>query len=95
MNVFLEFKRWAAPRMQRVPDTVPVVIAELVVSVAGLLSANTVHAEERIYRCGNEYTNTVSEAQLKTCKLSAGGNVTVSVFGRALVLLSGKLKFTS
>ena len=34
-------------------------------------------ADERIYRCGNEYTNTVSEAQAKTCKLIAGGNITV------------------
>ncbi len=32
---------------------------------------------ERIYRCGNEYTNTVSEAQAKNCKVISGGNVTV------------------
>jgi hypothetical protein len=34
-------------------------------------------AEDRIYRCGNEYTNTVSEAQAKNCKLISGSNVTV------------------
>ena len=34
-------------------------------------------ADERIYRCGNEYTNTVTEAQAKTCKLISGGNVTI------------------
>lgn len=34
-------------------------------------------AQDRIYRCGNEYTNTVSEAQAKQCKLVSGGNVTV------------------
>ena len=34
-------------------------------------------AQERIYRCGNEYTNTVSEANAKNCKLISGGNVTV------------------
>lgn len=34
-------------------------------------------ADDRIYRCGNEYTNTVTEAQSKTCKLISGGNVTV------------------
>jgi hypothetical protein len=34
-------------------------------------------AQERIYRCGNEYTNTVSEGQAKNCKLVSGGNVTV------------------
>ena len=37
----------------------------------------SVHAQERIYRCGNQYTNTVSEAQAKGCKLVEGGNVTV------------------
>jgi vacuolar-type H+-ATPase subunit I/STV1 len=36
-----------------------------------------VFAQERIYRCGNEYTNTVSESQAKNCKLVSGGNVTV------------------
>jgi type IV secretory pathway VirB4 component len=40
-----------------------------------VLSANA--AEDRIYRCGNEYTNTVSDAQAKTCKLISSGNVTV------------------
>ncbi len=34
-------------------------------------------AEDRIYRCGNEYTNTVSEAQAKNCKLISSSNVTV------------------
>lgn len=34
-------------------------------------------AQDRIYRCGNEYTNTVSEAQAKNCKLLSGGNVTI------------------
>ena len=34
-------------------------------------------ADERIYRCGNEYTNTVTEAQAKTCKLIPSANVTV------------------
>lgn len=34
-------------------------------------------AEERIYRCGNEYTNTATEEQMKSCKLVTGGNVTI------------------
>ena len=42
---------------------------------AGWLSAHA--ADDRIYRCGNEYTNTVTEAQSKSCKLISGGNVTV------------------
>ena len=47
------------------------------ISLATVLLANTALAQERIYRCGNEYTNTVSEAQAKNCKLISGGNVTV------------------
>jgi len=34
-------------------------------------------AQGAIYRCGNEYTNTVPEAQRANCKLVEGGNVTV------------------
>lgn len=41
------------------------------------LASSLAQAQDRIYRCGNEYTNTVSEAQAKQCKLLSGGNVTV------------------
>lgn len=34
-------------------------------------------AQDRIYRCGNEYTNNASEAKERGCKLVKGGNVTV------------------
>lgn len=34
-------------------------------------------AQDRIYRCGNAYTNTVTQEQAKKCKLLEGGNVTV------------------
>ncbi len=34
-------------------------------------------AQERIYRCGNEYTNTLPNGQSKGCKLIEGANVTV------------------
>ena len=34
-------------------------------------------AQERIYRCGNEYTNTATEEQAKNCKLVSGGNITI------------------
>lgn len=47
----------------------PIFVASMFLGVA--------HAQDRIYRCGNEYTNTVSEAQAKNCKLISGGNVTV------------------
>lgn len=42
-----------------------------------LWSAPGLQAQDRIYRCGNEYTNTITEAQAKTCKLVSGGNITV------------------
>jgi hypothetical protein len=47
----------------------------LIASLGSLYTA--AGAQDRIYRCGNEYTNTVSEAQAKQCKLVSGGNVTV------------------
>ena len=41
------------------------------------LAAVPALAQERIYRCGNEYTNTVPEHKKNQCKLISGGNVTV------------------
>jgi len=34
-------------------------------------------AQDRIYRCGNEYTNNATQAKDRGCKLVEGGNVTV------------------
>ncbi|MFT3814773.1 MAG: hypothetical protein QM740_15590 [Acidovorax sp.] len=45
--------------------------------LAALLLAPAAWAQDRIYRCGNEYTNNVSEAKSRGCKLVEGGNVTV------------------
>jgi hypothetical protein len=45
-----------------------------------LLMAATVPAawaQDRIYRCGNEYTNNAQQARERGCKLVEGGNVTV------------------
>ena len=50
-------------------------VFSLFLIAGGMVSAYA--ADDRIYRCGNEYTNTVSEAQAKNCKLISGGNVTV------------------
>jgi len=49
----------------------------LLIPLVATLVATASWAQDRIYRCGNEYTNTVSEAQAKNCKLISGGNVTV------------------
>lgn len=34
-------------------------------------------SQDRIYRCGNEYTNNAQQARERGCKLVEGGNVTV------------------
>jgi hypothetical protein len=41
------------------------------------LAGSSANAQDRIYRCGNEYTNIVTRAQEKTCTLITTGNVTV------------------
>lgn len=35
------------------------------------------HAQDRVWRCGNEYTNNAAIAQQRGCKIMEGGNVTV------------------
>jgi hypothetical protein len=49
--------------------------ALFVALAAGL--AGFAGAGDRIYRCGNEYTNTIPEGNPKGCKPLEGGNVTV------------------
>lgn len=41
------------------------------------VASSLAQAQERIYRCGNEYTNTVPPGQKNNCKLLTGGNVTI------------------
>lgn len=42
-----------------------------------VMPAGTALAQERIYRCGNEYTNQPGDAQARGCRLIEGANVTV------------------
>ncbi len=49
----------------------------LLIPLAATFFVANGHAQGRIYRCGNEYTNTISESQKSSCKLLDGGNVTV------------------
>ena len=42
-----------------------------------LLGLGSSAAQQPIYRCGNAYTNNVTDAQKRQCKLVSGGNVTV------------------
>ena len=52
----------------------PLRMAALVVAAACLSPAV---AQERIYRCGNEYTNNATVAKAKGCKPMEGGNITI------------------
>lgn len=45
-----------------------------VIAAVGVMSAQ---AQERIYRCGNEYTNNATVAKAKGCKPMEGGNITI------------------
>lgn len=49
----------------------------LLISLAAAFFTPSSFSQERIYRCGNEYTNTLQDAKSKGCKLLEGGNVTV------------------
>lgn len=46
-------------------------------ALAALVAAGPSFSQDRIYRCGNEYTNNAATAKSRDCKLIEGGNVTV------------------
>jgi len=46
-------------------------------AVLWLATAVPVLAQDRIYRCGNEYTNDPGDAKARGCRVVEGGNVTV------------------
>ena len=48
----------------------------LTAGVAGLCIVQA-QAQERIYRCGNEYTNNAEVAKSRGCGLMEGGNITI------------------
>jgi hypothetical protein len=49
----------------------------LLALTAAVAALQPVWAQDRIYRCGNEYTNNATQARERGCKLVEGGNVTV------------------
>lgn len=51
--------------------------AHLLLLIASLAGLQVAHAQERVWRCGNEYTNNSAEAQRRGCKVMEGGNVTI------------------
>lgn len=56
-----------------------------VLPLAFACALGPVFAQDTIYRCGNEYTNDVSDAKAKGCKVVVGGNVTVIQAPKAAV----------
>lgn len=50
-------------------------LAALLIALS--LPAVQAQAQERVWRCGNEYTNNAADAQRRNCKLMEGGNITV------------------
>jgi hypothetical protein len=46
-------------------------------AAAGVHTQAQAQAQERVWRCGNEYTNNATIAQQRGCKVMEGGNVTV------------------
>ena len=45
--------------------------------LCAILAAHAAWAQDRIYRCGNEYTNNATQARERGCKAVDGGNITV------------------
>lgn len=46
-------------------------------ALLGVMALQPAVAQDRIYRCGNEYTNNATQAKERGCKVVEGGNVTV------------------
>ncbi|WP_119965088.1 hypothetical protein [Simplicispira lacusdiani] len=61
----------------------------LLPAVLCLAAVGPAQAQDRIYRCGNEYTNNASQAKERGCKLVEGGNVTVVEGARSAPAASG------
>lgn len=61
------------------PPTYPTTMKTLTLAIAlfASLAGLSAQAQERVWRCGNEYTNNATDAQRRGCKLMEGGNVTV------------------
>lgn len=64
--------------------------ASLIFLAGSLLAlALPASSQERVWRCGNEYTNNSTIAQQKGCKVMEGGNVTVVQGGGGTTKSSG------
>jgi hypothetical protein len=59
------------------PHSLFVFPARLFVFLVSASCLVPVSAQERIFRCGNEYTNNATEAKARGCKPMEGGNITI------------------
>ncbi len=61
------------------PPTDPTTMKTLTLAIAlfAALAGPSAQAQERVWRCGNEYTNNATDAQRRGCKPMEGGNITV------------------
>lgn len=55
----------------------------LIALMAATVLVPAAWSQDRIFRCGNEYTNNAAQAKERGCKLVEGGNVTVVQGARA------------
>lgn len=55
----------------------PTTLVSTICLAALTLAAPLCSAQERIWRCGNEYTNDANSAQARGCRQVEGGNITV------------------
>ena len=52
-------------------------MSKILVTLFACVMSTWVVAQEKVYRCGSEYTNNVSRERLAQCTLITTGNVTV------------------
>jgi hypothetical protein len=55
----------------------PTLALRWIAATAAALCLVQAQAQERIYRCGNEYTNNAEVAKSRGCTLMQGGNITI------------------
>ncbi|MES2977233.1 MAG: hypothetical protein V4731_02320 [Pseudomonadota bacterium] len=71
--------RYRVSRMNRVTAEEGARLAwrGLIAATCVVLTSSAALAQDRIYRCGNEYINNAKDAQARGCKVVEGGNITI------------------
>ena len=58
-------------------SALPIAFVPCFIAAVAALCSLSVQAQERIYRCGNEYTNNAQVAKSRNCTPMEGGNITI------------------